>query len=176
MDDDKNDDDDDDNTKTVQIKKEEGGKGEGDEEGEKLDKEPKESEEKEEKEVKVKEEISTNKTDCDKERDLNRKKVKKSKILLKAHRLILASCSPLIRKILDNNITHSIDNLTIYFPGNYNQIHLFIWEGARAGGVWGVVRNTNAIHLKRERKREVCRFENESLYITFKVGEEIEII
>ncbi|EEB16575.1 ken, putative [Pediculus humanus corporis] len=44
-------------------------------------------------------------------------KVKKSKILLKAHRLILASCSPLIRKILDNNITHSIDNLTIYFPG-----------------------------------------------------------
>ena len=126
MDDGKNDDDDD-NTKTVQIKKEEGGKGEGDEEGEKLDKEPKESEEKEEKEVKVKEEISTNKTDCDKERDLNRKKVKKSKILLKAHRLILASCSPLIRKILDNNITHSIDNLTIYFPGNYNQIHLFIY-------------------------------------------------
>lgn len=71
---------------------------------------PKESESK-------KEEISTNKTDCDKERDLSRKKVKKSKILLKAHRLILASCSPLIRKILDSNGNNSMDNLTIYFPG-----------------------------------------------------------
>lgn len=83
------------NGKTDQIKQEEEG--------------PKESENKEE--------ISTNKTECDKERDLSRKKVKKSKILLKAHRLILASCSPLIRKILDNNVNNSMDNLTIYFPG-----------------------------------------------------------
>lgn len=76
--------------------------------------EPKHGEKAEEK----KEEISTNKIDCDKERDLSRKKVKRSKILLKAHRLILASCSPLIRKILDNNIScSSLDNLTIFFPG-----------------------------------------------------------
>lgn len=35
--------------------------------------------------------------------------------LLKAHRLVLASCSPLIRKIFDTNAT--ADNLTLHFPG-----------------------------------------------------------
>ncbi|KAL0268963.1 UNVERIFIED_CONTAM: hypothetical protein PYX00_010723 [Menopon gallinae] len=79
----------------------------------KPEEEPKESENKKEKD----DEISTSKTECDKVRDLSSKKVKKSKILLKAHRLILASCSPLIRKILDNNVNVSSDNLTIYFPG-----------------------------------------------------------
>lgn len=78
--------------------------------------EPKECENKKEKD----DEISTSKTECDKVRDLSSKKVKKSKILLKAHRLILASCSPLIRKILDNNVNVNSDNLTIYFPGEYN--------------------------------------------------------
>lgn len=95
-------------------------KGEEEENSKKEDEEKQEKEKEEEpKESEKKEDISTNKTECDKERDLSRKKVKKSKILLKAHRLILASCSPLIRKILDNSVNNSMDNLTIYFPGKY---------------------------------------------------------
>lgn len=41
---------------------------------------------------------------------------KRGSVLLKAHRLILASCSPLIRKIFDSS---SNDVLTIHFPGMY---------------------------------------------------------
>lgn len=50
--------------------------------------------------------------------DLQRRP-KKSKVVLKAHRLILASCSPLIRKIFDNN-GPAADVLTIHFPGTTN--------------------------------------------------------
>lgn len=106
--------------KTPEVVKDEKEEKDKDKENEKeKDKSDKEVVKKEEepKDSEKKEEISTNKIDCDKDRDL-KKKVKKSKILLKAHRLILASCSPLIRKILDNNIScSSLDNLTIYFPG-----------------------------------------------------------